>query len=297
MSADTLKPFTNTLEYTLKEKILLGVMGLVLVPVRTAFVAGICSVYFCWGAVLMVQSGWSGADAAQRNRQPLKAAYAEARHNYLRGLGHLLARALGLHITIRGGQATKEEAPLLVAAASTSVMDSLLGLIFSCSMLEPDENELLPPIWPAQQLAQDFYVDWTCRESRAQAKAILELRLKSSSEPWPQVLIFPEGATGNGTCLLRFEKDCLSAGVPVQPVVVRYRMAPGKNYTACTGDVHPLLSLLLVMSNPWTYMDVEFLPVYTPSQEEREDAVLLAINLQKLMADRLGVPASNITAH
>ena len=44
-----------------------------------------------------------------------------------------------------------------------------------------------------------------------------------SPDPWPQVLVFPEGCQGNGTCLLRFNKVCLAAGVPIQPVAIRYR--------------------------------------------------------------------------
>jgi hypothetical protein len=49
------------------------------------------------------------------------------------------------------------------------------------------------------------------------------------------------------------------------------------------------------MSHPWTWLQVDFLPVYQPSQEEREEPELLAKNLQQLMADRLNIPASNIS--
>ena len=37
---DDVEPFTNELQYTLIEKIQLGVLGVVLVPVRTALAAG-----------------------------------------------------------------------------------------------------------------------------------------------------------------------------------------------------------------------------------------------------------------
>ena len=57
-----------------------------------------------------------------------------------------------------------------------------------------------------------------------------------------------------------------------------------------------MVSLLLVMCHPWTWLVVDFLPVYSPSQEEREDPALLATNLQQVMADRLAIPATNFTS-
>ena len=49
------------------------------------------------------------------------------------------------------------------------------------------------------------------------------------------------------------------------------------------------------MANPLNRVEVEFLPVYKPSEEEKADAELYAKNVQKVMADALGVLATDIT--
>ncbi len=42
-------------------------------------------------------------------------------------------------------------------------------------------------------------------------------------------------------------------------------------------------------------VELEFLPVYTPSKEEKENEILFAKNVQKVMADALGVPPTEFT--
>ncbi len=44
-------------------------------------------------------------------------------------------------------------------------------------------------------------------------------------------------------------------------------------------------------------IEVTFLPVYTPSAEERADPALYAKNVQRVMARHLGVYPSDVTYH
>uniref|UniRef100_A0A3Q1FHJ0 Phospholipid/glycerol acyltransferase domain-containing protein n=1 Tax=Acanthochromis polyacanthus TaxID=80966 RepID=A0A3Q1FHJ0_9TELE len=106
-------------------------------------------------------------------------------------------------------------------------------------------------------------------ESRKKAVAQLNERLTSRGY-WPQMLMFPEGTTTNGRALIKFKPGAFLAGVPVQPVLLRY---PNKLVSESIG--------------------VTFLPVYNPSPEERSDPKLYADNVQKLMAKALGVPATD----
>ena len=39
------------------------------------------------------------------------------------------------------------------------------------------ENAMLPPIWPAQRLAQDFYVDRKCAQSKQWAKVTVLVQI------------------------------------------------------------------------------------------------------------------------
>ena len=59
-------------------------------------------------------------------------------------------------------------------------------------------------------------------ESRERALADIVDRARSE-EAWPQLLIFSEGTTTNGTHLARFRAGGFRPGVPVQPVTIKYR--------------------------------------------------------------------------
>ena len=50
-----------------------------------------------------------------------------------------------------------------------------------------------------------------------------------------------------------------------------------------------------LLANPINRVEVEFLPVYTPNAEEVSKPEVYARNVQKLMAEALGVPALDIT--
>uniref|UniRef100_A0A3B5LE97 Lysophosphatidylcholine acyltransferase 4 n=1 Tax=Xiphophorus couchianus TaxID=32473 RepID=A0A3B5LE97_9TELE len=116
-------------------------------------------------------------------------------------------------------------------------------------------------------------------ESRKEAVVKLNERLTSKGY-WPQMLMFPEGTTTNGRALIKFKPGAFLAGVPVQPVLLRY---PNKVVSA----------LWHTASQFYTNMTVEYLPVYNPSEEEKKDPSLYADNVQRLMAKALGVPATD----
>merc|ERR1712183_62117 len=39
---------------------------------------------------------------------------------------------------------------------------------------------------------------------------------------YPPPLIFPEGTTGNGLCLMKFKSGAFLAGAPVQPILLKF---------------------------------------------------------------------------
>jgi hypothetical protein len=63
-------------------------------------------------------------------------------------------------------------------------------------------------------------------ESRQAASQTILSRV-SSAASWPQVLIYPEGLIGNGSCLLRFNKGSLAAATPVQPLAIKFYTSRG----------------------------------------------------------------------
>ena len=47
--------------------------------------------------------------------------------------------------------------------------------------------------------------------------------------------------------------------------------------------------------NPWHKVTVEFLPVYSPSDEEKADQILYTRNVQQTMASSLQIQATDFT--
>ena len=53
--------------------------------------------------------------------------------------------------------------------------------------------------------------------------------------------------------------------------------------------------LWLTLCQVHTRVEVEFLPVYTPSEDEKENPKLYAANVRKVMAEALGIPFTDHT--
>ncbi|XP_043101061.1 lysophospholipid acyltransferase LPCAT4-like [Puntigrus tetrazona] len=106
------------------------------------------------------------------------------------------------------------------------------------------------------------------------------------------MLMFPEGTTTNGRALIKFKPGAFLAGVPVQPVLLRYPGEPDTVRWTWKGLTW-LGALWHTSSQIYTSVTVEFLPVYAPSQEEKQNPELYAENVQKVMAQALNVPATD----
>ncbi|CAG9794064.1 unnamed protein product [Diatraea saccharalis] len=116
----------------------------------------------------------------------------------------------------------------------------------------------------------------------------------TSKEDWPQVLIFPEGTCTNRSCLITFKPGGFYPGVPVQPVTIRYPNA--RDTVTWTWEGPGALKLLwLTLTQVHSSCEIEFLPVYYPSEEEKRDPKLYARNVRDVMAKALGVPVLDYT--
>ncbi|XP_028261633.1 lysophospholipid acyltransferase LPCAT4 isoform X2 [Parambassis ranga] len=195
-------------------------------------------------------------------------------------------------VKVKGRRADLKEAPVLVVAPHSSFLDMLvLCPTQLATVVSRSENTSLPVIGALLEFNQSVIVSRKDPESRRMAVTQLNERLTSKGY-WPQMLMFPEGTTTNGHALIKFKPGAFLAGVPVQPVLLRY---PNKldtvrwTYKGTTW----IEALWHTCSQFYTNMTVEFLPVYTPSQEEKDNPNLYADNVQKLMAEALGIPATD----
>lgn len=131
-------------------------------------------------------------------------------------------------------------------------------------------------------MAQPIYV---CREDHdSRTRTIQDIldRVKSASE-WPHILIFPEGTCTNRTSLIKFKPGAFYPGQPIQPVLIRYPNQVDSLTWTWQGP-HVFILILKTFAQFHSFVEIEFLPVYYPSEEEIKNPKLYAENVQQLMA-------------
>jgi len=206
--------------------------------------------------------------------------------------GYVIFWALGFRVNIVGQQASRSQAPILIVAPHTSFLDVFTIALCYASPVARVENASTPVLWAPQAIGHTIFVNRKSVASRQQAMTAIVDRARSTL-PWPQIFIFSEGTTTNGRALIRFQTGGFKAGVPVQPVTIQYARP---DLTTWTRDqAHRFIhSIFLIMSNPINRVTLTFLPVYQPSQAEKDNPVLFAQNVQAIMAESVAVPATDI---
>ncbi|XP_029382294.1 lysophospholipid acyltransferase LPCAT4 isoform X1 [Echeneis naucrates] len=280
-------PFIHAVKLSRARRIRGVILGSVLFPLRIVF----CAFFFLlmWPFARLRVAGLSEEDRSR----PITGWRRWLVHPIVLLLSRAVFFSLGfLWVEVKGRMATRKEAPVLVVAPHSGFLDMLvLCPAQLATVVSRSENTSLPVIGDLLEFNQAVLVSRKDPESRKKAVSQLTERLTSDGY-WPQMLMFPEGTTTNGHALIKFKPGAFLAGVPVQPVLLRY---PNKldtvrwTYKGTTWYE----ALWHTASQFYTNMTVEFLPVYNPSQEEKNDPNLYADNVQKLMAKALGVPATD----
>ncbi|RCV23655.1 hypothetical protein SETIT_5G024200v2 [Setaria italica] len=107
----------------------------------------------------------------------------------------------------------------------------------------------------------------------------------------PMMLLFPEGTTTNGDYLLPFKTGAFLASAPVQPVILRY---PYRRFSPAWDSMDGARHVFLLLCQFVNYIEVVRLPVYYPSEQEKEDPKLYANNVRKLIAMEGNLILSNL---
>ncbi|KAL6089266.1 hypothetical protein STEG23_036622, partial [Scotinomys teguina] len=261
-------------------------LGVLLAPIRVllAFVV----LFLLWPFAWLQVAGLT----EEQLQEPITGWRKTVCHNGVLGLSRLLFFLLGfLRIRVRGQRASRLEAPVLVAAPHSTFFDPIV--LLPCDLpkvVSRAENLSVPVIGALLRFNQAILVS---RHDPASRRRVVEevRRRATSGGKWPQVLFFPEGTCSNKKALLKFKPGAFIAGVPVQPVLIRYPNSLDTTSWAWRGP-GVLKVLWLTASQPCSIVDVEFLPVYQPSPEESKDPTLYANNVQRVMAQALGIPAT-----
>ncbi|XP_030017462.1 lysophospholipid acyltransferase LPCAT4 [Sphaeramia orbicularis] len=280
-------PFVHRVKLTKAQRIRGIILGSILFPLRVVGAAFFFLVM--WPLARLRLAGLS----QEERSQPVTGWRRWVFHPIIWFLSRCVFFSLGfLWVKVKGRRADLKEAPVLVVAPHSGFLDMLvLCPAQLATVVSRSENTSLPVIGALLEFNQSVLVSRKDPESRKKAVTQLTERLTSNGY-WPQMLMFPEGTTTNGKALIKFKPGAFLAGVPVQPVLLHY---PNKldtvrwTYKGTTWTE----ALWHTTSQLYTNMTVEFLPVYNPSEEEKNDPNLYADNVQKLMAKALGVPATD----
>lgn len=143
------------------------------------------------------------------------------------------------------------------------------------------QTKKMPFVGLISQAMDCLYVD---REQSQGVAGLVRDRMIQSQNGTGDVahpmLLFPEGTTTNGKYLLPFKTGAFLAGVPLQPVVLRYgtgRVSP--SWDTIPGSRH----VFLMLCEPFHSVTCYELPVYVPNEQEKNDPKVYAENLHRCM--------------
>ncbi|XP_064101470.1 lysophosphatidylcholine acyltransferase 1-like isoform X1 [Macrobrachium nipponense] len=287
---EILNPFVHRLELnTAYDKFKLVFMSVFVVPLR------VIGIMFCLLVAYVLASsglyGLSRQDLAARPMSGWRRVVKEMVRFGVRGV----FTAGGFHfVRVKGHQAHPRDAPILAVAPHSSYFDALPVVVMGApSVVAKGEVTQVPFFAKYIDYTQPVYV-WR-EDTNSRQNTIQEIKRRSmSDEDWPQVMIFPEGTCTNRSCLITFKPGAFYPGVPVQPVIIRYNNRTD-SFTWTWDGPGALKMLWVTLCQFHNYVELEYLPVYTPNEEEKMDAKLFASNVRQVMADALGVPVADYT--
>ncbi|XP_004699639.1 lysophosphatidylcholine acyltransferase 2B-like [Echinops telfairi] len=262
-------------------------LGAVLVPVR------VCCCFilflFLWPFVILATIGRPVQPA-----RPASNCRRQLTQPALRLLLQAVFRLLGFVVRVRGAKATRAEARLFVVAPHTTFFDVIACVAAGLPSLVLANRKLtFPGLRKVIQSTEPILVRRNDPASRKNTRNEILRRVRSGRR-WRQIMIFPEGVCTNGSCLVTFKLGAFLPGVPVQPVLLRYPNTLD-TVTWTWKGFSAFQIVLLTLSQAFTRMTIEFMPVYTPSDDEKQDPILFANTVRISMANALGLPVTDHT--
>ncbi|XP_064527254.1 lysophosphatidylcholine acyltransferase 2 [Pseudopipra pipra] len=280
-------PFVHPGRLGAGDKLRSVLQGIILLPLRATCIIFILLLAWLFASIaIFCQRG--------RGSVPLKGWRRRMIRTTLSGLTRTAFFIMGFQVKVKGKVASLPEAPIFVAAPHSSFFDAIVcALTGMPSIVSRAENLSTPVFGTILSSLQPVAVSRQDPDSRKNTVAEITKRALSRGQ-WPQILIFPEGTCTNRSCLITFKQGAFVSRVPVQPVLLRY---PNKLDTVTwTWQGYSFKVLcLLTMCQLFTRVEVEFLPVHVPTEEEKNDPILFAYRVRQTMATALNVPVTDHT--
>nr|XP_057909272.1 lysophosphatidylcholine acyltransferase 1 [Doryrhamphus excisus] len=277
-------PFVHVLKFTPMEKAKIAVMTVTLFPIRLLLAAFM--MLLAWPFAFLASVGRS-----ETTVEP-QCLWRRLVDIILKIIMRVMWFAGGFHwMTVKGRRALPAEAPIITLAPHSSYFDAIPVTMTMASIVMKAESKDIPLWGTLIKYIRPVFVSRSDQNSRKKTVEEIKRRAHSGGE-WPQIMIFPEGTCTNRSCLITFKPGAFIPAVPVQPVVMRY---PNKLDTITWTWQGPgaFEILWLTLCQLHNEFEIEFLPIYTPSEEEKRNPALFAINVRRVMARALGVPITD----
>lgn len=161
----------------------------------------------------------------------------------------------------------------------------LLAYLYGPSFVAKKAVALIPWVGRVGAAQHAFYIDRMAKGGPSTTDVIMKRQklIAEQDTTLPPVAIFPEGTTTSGKYLLRMKTGAFVAGTPIVPIIIRY---PYKYFSPSYESIRTLPYLYRMLSQFYNRVEYLRLPVYYPSEEEKNDARLYADNVMKLMVSR-----------
>ncbi|XP_047311352.1 lysophospholipid acyltransferase LPEAT2-like [Impatiens glandulifera] len=193
--------------------------------------------------------------------------------------------SFGYHwIKRKGRPAPREIAPIVVSNHVSYIDPIFFFYELFPTIVSSESHDSIPFVGTIIRAMQVIYVNRFCPLSRK--NAVNEIKRKASSNRFPRLLLFPEGTTTNGRLVISFQLGAFIPGYSVQPVIVRY---PYVHFDQSWGNIALAKLMFRMFTQFHNFMEVEFLPVVSPLENQKESAACFAERTARTIANTLNV--------
>ncbi|XVE69928.1 hypothetical protein DITRI_Ditri10aG0030900 [Diplodiscus trichospermus] len=295
----------------LKEKILLGIALVTLLPLRVVLGMTVLVVYYLICRVCTLLSAPNQEDEEQEDYAHLGG----WRRAVILRSGRFLSRTLLFVVgfywikethkdssdtqenskTEGTNQSEDQERPGAIVSNHVSYLDILYHMSSSFpSFVAKRSVAKLPLIGLISKCLGCVFVQRESKSSdfKGVAGAVTDRVLEAHQDKTaPMMMLFPEGTTTNGDFLLPFKTGAFLARAPVLPVILRY---PYRRFSPAWDSITGVRHMVFLLCQFVNHMEVTHLPVYYPSEQEKDDPKLYANNVRRLMASEGNLILSDI---
>lgn len=212
-----------------------------------------------------------------------------------------------------GEKADSTDAPVSVIAPHTTMVDTaFFGVFPFTNVMSPISTDEFGFLNVPMRMILALLISREKASSRKFVVQEMQRRIDQNlqnskttekTSKWPSLIIFPEGTCGNGEQLCYFKPGAFIPGAPVQPIYLEVKNAfSGDTLSFTWADASNnfqgtqfLKNILGAMLSLRVKLSVHYLPVYTPSQEEKDDPYLYAFNVRQVIADHAEIPVIDMS--